>query len=493
MLYGYGKAVLSMGSPQMVVVSNRGAYVLQEHGDVLVPKRTVGGLASAVEPVLTDYGGTWISWCGRLDNSGRNVGAMLEVPQADPRYQIQEVLLTEEEHTRYYHGFCNACLWPLLHQLPERCTFHKDYWEAYRRVNRKFARITLQTRKEIYWIHDFHLALVPQFLRNALPEAKVAFFWHVPFPPADFFQILPWGRQIIYGLLGSDLIAFHTPQYAQNFMDTAALYYPVKIFREQGFLRFRNRKILVQALPVGINFHRFEQLATDPKVWLKAQEIRKSLGAEKILLGVDRMDYTKGIPQRLKALAHLLEHYPAYRGKVTLLQIAVPSRNGVGEYGVLRQEVERLVGEINGRYDQGQGAIPVRYRYQSLDLPELVAHYLAADVLLVTALRDGLNLVAKEFVASRIDSRGVLVLSQFAGAAHELQGAVLANPHEPADLARKIKIALEMSPQEQRSRMEAMRKVVKNHDVRWWWQSHFKIIKSIHTGTTVTTTNAANL
>lgn len=492
MLYGYGKAVLSAGSPQVVVVSNRGAYVLQEHGDALIPKRTVGGLASAVEPVLTDYGGTWISWCGRLDNSGRKTGAMLEVPQTDPRYQIQEVLLTEEEHTRYYHGFCNACLWPLLHQLPERCTFRQDYWEAYRLVNRKFARITLQTEKEIYWIHDFHLALVPQFLRKSLPEAKIAFFWHVPFPPADIFQILPWGRQLIYGLLGSDLIAFHTPQYAQNFLETVARYYPAKISREQGLIRFRHRRIIVSAIPVGINFHRFEQLAADPKVRLRAQEIRNSLGAEKVLLGVDRMDYTKGIPQRLKALACLLEQYPPYRGKVTLLQIAVPSRNGVGEYGALRQEVERLVGEINGRFDEGQGAIPVRYRYQSLDLPELVAHYLAADVLLVTALRDGLNLVAKEFVASRIDGRGVLVLSQFAGAAQELQGAILANPHEPHDLARKMKAALEMPLPEQRSRLEAMRRVVKNHDVRWWWQSHFKIIKSLYPGT-IPTPSAARL
>ncbi|WP_194174929.1 alpha,alpha-trehalose-phosphate synthase (UDP-forming) [Desulfofundulus thermobenzoicus] len=472
-------------NPQIVVISNRGAYAFQERDRELIPKRTVGGLASALEPVLTDYGGTWISWCGRLDKPDLERGIRLGVPPGESRYHIQEVLLTREEHDLYYHGFCNAALWPLCHQLTDRCSFQKNYWEAYRKVNQKFARAARNIKKEnprdIFWIHDFHLSLVPQYLRHQLPDARIAFFWHIPFPPADTFHILPWSRQIIYGLLGCNAIAFHTDQYVQNFLDAVSFFYPVTIFREQGLILFRNRKIYVQALPVGINYHHFEQLAADPLVRARAQEIRQSLGAEKIILGVDRLDYTKGIPQRLQAMACLLEKYPGYRGRVTLLQIAVPTRNGIGEYGVLKKEVERLVGEVNGRYDQGQGAIPVRYRHVSLDQEELVAHYLAADVLLVTALRDGLNLVAKEFVASRIDGRGVLVLSPFAGAARELQGALLANPYEPSHLATRIKLALEMPLAEQKSRLESLRRVVRSRDVRWWWQNNLKPVKSPYT------------
>ncbi|MBE3586426.1 alpha,alpha-trehalose-phosphate synthase (UDP-forming) [Desulfofundulus thermocisternus] len=487
-MYSYGRS-----SAQLAVVSNRGAYTIQESHDRLVTRRTVGGLASAVEPVLHAQGGTWISWCGRIDNSGKDRGAKLCIPPGEPRYHLQEVFLSTEEHDNYYHGFCNACLWPLCHQMPERCSFKKVYWDAYRRVNQKFARITMETRKEIYWVHDFHLALVPQLLRNMSGSATIAFFWHIPFPPPDIFQILPWGRQIIYGLLGSDLIAFHTTRYVQNFFDTVACYYPARIYPEQGLIRLHNRRILVQAIPVGINCHRFEQLAADPAVRARAEEIRRSLGAEKILLGIDRMDYTKGIPERIRAMAYFLEKHPEYCGRVTLLQIAVPSRNGIGEYGVLKQEVERLVGEINGRYDRTYGAVPVRYRYQSLDQAELVAHYLAADVLLVTALRDGLNLVAKEFAISRIDGKGVLVLSPFAGAAEELHGALLANPFEPAHLAAKIKMALEMPLQEQKNRLESLRRTIKNRDVRWWWQSNLKLVKSLVSGLSPASTSAANL
>lgn len=481
------------GRSNLVVVSNRGAYVFQERENTLLTRRTVGGLASALEPVLTDHGGTWISWCGRIDKDGRQTGVKVSVPPGEPRYNIQEILLTEEEYRNYYHGFCNACLWPLCHQLPERCDFKKEYWKAYCMVNRKFARSTGETGKEIFWIHDFHLTLVPQLLRHDLPRARIAFFWHIPFPPADLLQILPWSRHLVYGLLGSDLIAFHTSQYVQNFLDAVSWYFPDAIPRKQGLIHFRDRKIMVESLPVGINYHRFEKLAADPAVRSRAWEIRQALGGEKILLGVDRMDYTKGIPERIRAMGFLLEKYPQLRGKVTLLQIAVPSRNALGEYGALKQEVERLVGEINGRYDRGYGAVPVRYRYHSLDQAELVAHYLAADVLLVTALRDGLNLVAKEFVASRIDGRGVLVLSPFAGASQELQGALLANPYEPAHLAGKIKMALEMSPQEQKMRLESLRRAVKSRDARWWWQSNLSLARSTGSGMGRKTTSSASL
>ncbi len=478
---------------KLVVVSNRGSYVLSEHNELITWKRAVSGLVSAVEPILNSAHGTWVAWCGRLSNNTKK-GVKIAVPPGAPRYTLQEVLLDEEEYNDYYHGFSNSCLWPLAHQMIDKCDFQRKYWWAYRKVNHQFARAAMEAAGEdsILWVHDYHLTLVPQLIRRRFPGAKIAFYWHIPFPPPDVFSVLPWSRQVLHGLLGNDLIAFHTRTYLENFIACAKKYFSLKVNPEHGLIWLGNRRITVRALPVGVNWQRFEQLAGDPEVRARAQQIRQAIGAEHLFLGVDRLDYTKGIAERIKAFGTFLEKCPQYQGKATLLQIAVPSRNGVEAYDRLKEEVERLVGEINGRYDRGYGAVPVRYLHHSLNEKELVAHYLAADVLLVTALRDGLNLVAKEFVAARTDGRGVLLLSQFAGAAEELKSAVLANPYDIVQMARRMKYALEMPPEEKQERLRTLQQIVKNKDSRWWWQAHLKLISLPHGWLTPEKSIAAN-
>jgi len=473
------QTALNPGRPagKLVVVSNRASYVFTGSAGQITWKRAVSGLVSAVEPVLNTVGGTWVAWCGRLDGR-QGKGMRIGVPAGSPRYFLQEVIFGEEEYRGYYHGFANGCLWPLAHQMLEKCNFQGEFWPAYRQVNHKFARAVLESAREdsIFWVHDYHLALVPQLLRRRLPGAKVAFFWHIPFPPPDVFAVLPWGRQVLHGLLGSDLIAFHTRSYLENFLACAKKYFRLKVNPEHGLIWFGSRRLIARAIPVGINWQRFEQLADDPEVKAQAQRIRRSTGAEYLFLGIDRLDYTKGIPERIKAFGAFLDRFPQYRGKTALLQIAVPTRNGVEAYDKLKQKVERLVGEVNGAHDHGYGAVPVRYLHRSLSEKELAAHYLAADVMLVTALRDGLNLIAKEFIATRTDGQGVLLLSPFAGAADELTSALLANPYNLNQLVNRMKTALEMPPEEKRERLRALQQTVKNKDSRWWWQTQLKLI-----------------
>ncbi|MEW6425989.1 MAG: trehalose-6-phosphate synthase [Bacillota bacterium] len=461
----------------LVVVSNRASYVFTGNREQITWKRAVSGLVSAVEPVLNSFNGTWVAWCGRLNN-GHARGMKIAVPAGSPRYTLQEVTLDEEEYNGYYHGFANSSLWPLAHQMIDKCAFKQEYWQAYRQVNHKFARAVVDsaTEESIFWVHDYHLTIVPQLIRRRYPQSKIAFFWHIPFPPPDIFGVLPWARQVLHGLLGSDLIAFHTRSYLENFLACVKKYFRLQVNLEHGLVWSGNRRIIARAIPVGINWQRFEQLANDPEVKAQARRIRRAAGAEHLLLGIDRLDYTKGISERIKAFGAFLEKYPQYQGRATLLQVAVPTRNGVEAYARLKEEVERLVGEINGLYDRGYGAVPVRYLHRSLNEKELVAHYLAADVLLVTALRDGLNLIAKEFIAARTDGQGVLLLSPFAGAAEELKSAVLANPYNLNQLANRMKVALEMPPEEKQERLRTLQQVVKNKDSRWWWQTHLKLI-----------------
>ncbi len=465
----------------LAVISNRGAYTFAEENGKLKTTRSVSGLVSAVEPVLTSNKGIWVSWCGRLDNNRNSRGILAAIPTGQSQYNVQEVILNEKEYNAYYHGFSNSTLWPLAHQMIDKCVFEGEYWHAYRRVNYIFARITalVTQQDDLFWVHDYHLMLVPKLLRRYYPLARIAFFWHIPFPPPEVFQLLPWGKQLLQGLLKSDLVAFHTRSYVNNFLACVERYFPAKINQEKGTIRLRDRRIMVRDLPVGIDWRRFEQLASDPQIRLRANQIRHAIGSEYLLLGIDRLDYTKGIPEKIKALGEFLKRYPKYRGRVSLLQIGVPTRNGVDTYDLYRQKIAQVVGEINGLYDQGYGAVPVRYLNRSLDEKELVAHYLAADVMMVTPVRDGLNLVAKEFVASRNDGNGVLLLSTYAGAAEQLDGALLANPYDYEQLAVKIKKALEMSAAEKQEHLKVLKQSVMNKDIQWWWQANLKLVAAV--------------
>jgi len=456
---------------RLVVVSNRGPVEIKETPSGVSVSHTVSGLVSAVEPIIEATGGIWIAWCGRKKRKP-GVGHTWPVPRTEPRYSVREVTLSASEHRDFYLGFANDCLWPLCHSFIDRCVFNPDYWRSYQLVNQRFADAVAADWREgdVVWIHDYQLALTPAMFRALRPEARIAFFWHIPFPSYDVFSILPWAREILKGFLACDNIAFHSPVYLDNFLHCVSWLLDLEVDPEAGIVRWEGRDIIVRALPIGVDAARFIALATEPAVRQRAEAIRRSIGARFLVLGADRLDYTKGILERLQAVELFLERNPGYADDFTFLQVAVPTRTEGKAYRELRRAVEETVGRINGRFGE-QWRVPVRYQFRSLSPEYLAAHYLAADVALVTPLRDGLNLVAKEFVASRIDNAGVLVLSPFAGAAEQLTEAVIANPYYPHDVAEQLRFALEMPREEQARRMRAMRENVTRYNLTHWWQS----------------------
>ncbi|MHB8172670.1 MAG: alpha,alpha-trehalose-phosphate synthase (UDP-forming), partial [Thermincolia bacterium] len=442
----------------------------------------------ALEPLIKETGGVWVAWGGRLaEETSEEIrssepgllvtngcqepldGLRLEVPFDNPSYTLREVLLTDREVEGFYHGLANGCLWPLCHSFLEKCNYNPDEWVKYVEVNRKFARTVIEEAKEgdLIWVQDYHLALVPQWIRRWQPSARIAMFWHIPFPPYEVFSTLPWARQILLGLLGCDLLAFHLESYKENFLKCLRRYFGLEA--QDGYLNWGNHTLAVQAVPIGIDYREFEKTAEKPEVRQRAKEIREILDTDYVLFGIERLDYTKGILERLRALEIFLERYPAYQGRVTLIQVAVPSREDVPAYQALKRQVEEAVGRINGRFARNW-QVPVRYLYGSLSQEDLVAHYLACDLALVTPLRDGLNLVAKEFVASRVDKRGMLLLSPFAGAAAELTEALLVNPYAPGEVAVAIKQGLTMPIGELEKRLTKMQNRIKQKDAKWWWQ-----------------------
>lgn len=454
---------------RLLVVSNRGPITVREEKGRVVVSRSVSGLVSAVEPVLNLTGGVWLAWCGR-NGDDENRCPSWNVPRKDLRYTVKEIILTDKEYQNFYMGFSNECLWPLSHSFVDRCVIDERYWNYYRQVNHKFATAVAEEWQEgdLVWIHDYHLVLVPSMLRESLPEAKTAFFWHIPFPAYDLFRILPWAESLVEGLLSCNLVAFHSQAYVENFLQCVVRLLGAEV-TGKGVVRWKGKEVLVRAIPLGVDAAHFERLARNPRVQAWVAELRRGVGTRYLLLGVDRLDYTKGILERLQAIEKILESYPHYQGDLTFLQVAVPSRTEVKEYRKLKSEVEETVGRINGRFGLNW-QVPVRYYFNSLYPEQLVALYLAADVMLVTPVRDGLNLVAKEFVASRVDEGGVLVLSPFCGAAEQLKEAVTANPYYLEDLVEKISSALEMPSGEAQRRMRLLRENVKNYDINYWWQ-----------------------
>jgi len=459
---------------EFVVVANRLPVDLTVTADGQASwQRSPGGLVSALEPVMHTTQGAWIGWSGSPDSSSEPFDA--------DGMRLVPVELSVEDVADYYEGFANDTLWPLSHDVISTPEYHRHWWEAYRRVNRRFAEAAAEQASPgaVVWVHDYQLQLVPTMLRALRPDVLIGYFHHIPFPPLEIFAQLPWRRQVVEGLLGADLLGFQRTGDAGNF---------IRVVRRFTDLTTRGplvtvptpdggeRQVRTGAFPISIDSAHFDAMARTPEARARAREIRADLGnPEVVFLGVDRLDYTKGIRHRIKAYGELLAEGRLHVPDVALVQVASPSRQNVEAYQQLRQEVEILVGRINGDFGR-IGSSAVYYLHHSYPPEEMAALYLAADVMLVTSLRDGMNLVAKEFVAACTDDQGVLVLSEFAGAADELSGALLINPHDIDGLKDAIVRAAAMDLREMRARMRKLRRRVLSDDVGKWSRTFLRTL-----------------
>jgi trehalose 6-phosphate synthase/phosphatase len=445
----------------MVVVANRLPFDIEKHADgTTTTHQSPGGLVTALEPILSRRAGAWIGWSGTADHD-------LDPVLAD-QLTLEPVTLSADEVHDYYEGFSNATLWPLYHDAVAESEFHRDWWERYVQVNQRFAdrAAAVAAPGATVWVHDYQLQLVPAMLRRLRSDVRIGFFLHIPFPPAELFNRLPWRTQIVRGLLGADLIGFQLPGGARNFARLARSL--VDVTGKGHRLFHEGRTVRVDAFPISIDSASLAELAAEPAVLERARELRAELGdPRRIILGVDRLDYTKGINVRLQAFSELLaEKDPSVEGTV-MVQIATPSRERLESYIRMREEIERQVGAINGNYGK-IGAPAVHYLHQSLPREDLSAFYAAADVMTVTPLRDGMNLVAKEYVAARVNGGGVLLLSEFAGAAKELRTALMVNPYDTDGVKEALRQALTMPVGEARRRMRSLRRHVLVNDVDKW-------------------------
>jgi trehalose 6-phosphate synthase/phosphatase len=454
-----------MTSNRVLIVANRLPVTVRNapEGVELVPSS--GGLATGLRPWHERSDGVWFGWPGDCSETttanGTPVDENLQAARMIP------VHLSANQVDGYYYGFANQVLWPLFRYSVDRVPVDAAGWAEYQDVNETFATEVAREYRpgDIIWVHDYHLMLLPALLRQRLPRARIGFFLHVPFPSPEVFRVLPSRREILHGVLGADLVGFHTFGYMRHFM--MSLLHVGGIEPDVDRVRVGEREVKVGVFPMGVDAASFATLALDPQVRARVDAIRRHAAGRRIILGVDRLDYTKGIPRRLQAIAEVLTREPALRDRMRYLQIAIPSRGGLDSYERFRRDVEETVGRLNGSYGTLQ-SLPIHYVHQTVSLQELVALYCAADVMLVTPLRDGMNLVAKEFAASRVDEDGVLVLSEFAGAATELQGAVTVNPYDVHTMADSICRGLSMPVEERRARMHALRRRVCDHDVFVW-------------------------
>lgn len=454
----------------LVVVANR---LPVEYDDDTGWKSAPGGLVTAMESVLRDRQALWIGWSGRFEDA-EGSGDIPAPPAGDGGLQLDEVLLTEAEVEGYYEGFSNNAIWPLYHDAIVTPIYHRTQFQTYRRVNEKFARRVAEVAppEALVWVHDYQLQLVPRMLRQLRPDLRIGFFLHIPFPPVELFSQLPWRRQVLEGLLGADLIGFQTKEGALNFLRLVQRFLALRPGGDRVVVDelSGSRTVRVDAFGIGIRAEDFESLAEAPETIARAEQIRNDLGKpDLLLLGVDRLDYTKGISVRIRAVTELLLDGELDPASTVFVQVATPSRENVEEYRRIRDDVELLVSRANG--DIGKlGTTPIHYLHQPMPRDELAAMYVAADVMLVTPLRDGMNLVAKEYVACRTNEDGALVLSEFTGAAHQMPDAWLVNPYDITGVKHSILDAARAAPEEAHRRMLSLRHGVFEEDVERWAQ-----------------------
>ncbi len=463
-------------SGRVIIVSNRLPVTVTKREKRLHFTPSAGGLATGLASFYREQGGLWLGWPGLSAESLR--GREEEIMSQLQHYSCRPVFLTQRQVENYYYGFSNKTLWPLFHYFLQYAIFDQKLWESYRRVNRLFCDAVLEVadKDSTIWVHDYQLLLLPALIRERLPEAKIGFFLHIPFPSFEIFRVLPWRADLLNGLLGADLVGFHTFDYARHFLSSVRRILGYE--HNLGVITTERQLVKVDVFPMGIDFDRFAYSFERADVCHEVRRIRRRIGERKVILSVDRLDYTKGIAQRLKAFDLFLERYPEYKEKVVLILVAVPSRTRVEHYMLLKREVDELIGRINGRHGV-LGWTPIWYLYRSLPFSTLAALYNLADIALVTPMRDGMNLIAKEYVATTPGDKGVLILSEMAGAAAELGEALIINPFDLNQMAEAMREAMEMPEEEQRDRNRIMKERLRRYTVHRWAEEFMERLDEI--------------
>jgi trehalose 6-phosphate synthase/phosphatase len=454
-------------SEKLIFISNRLPVTIEKKKGKISYKQSMGGLATGLGSFYQKYESLWIGW-GGVTSESLNVNEKKAIQRTlEKEYKNHAIFLSKMDVKQFYYGFCNRTIWPLFHYFPNYTIYDKSMWQAYKKVNKLFCETVAQIAnpEDTIWIHDYQLLLLPSLLREKLPDTKIGFFLHIPFPSFEIFRLLPWRNEIIEGILGADLVGFHTYDYVRHFLSSVS--------RLMGFehtigqIIIDNRMVKVDAFPMGIDYDRYLSAPGTKETKREIEKLKKRAGGNKIILSIDRLDYTKGILHRLEAFDSFLHTYPEYREKVTMILVAVPSRTGVETYRILKSELDKLVGRINGEFGTMEW-MPVWYLYQFLPFEKLTALYFISDVALVTPLRDGMNLIAKEYITAKGNSGGMLILSGMAGAIHELGEAIIVNPNNRDQVAAAIKEALEMPVEEQKARNEVMQDRLKRYNVSRW-------------------------
>lgn len=446
--------------------------------------RAAGGLTSALDPVMQACHGTWVAWgSGNADHETVDAQDRVRVPPNNPQYTLRRIWLSEPQVRNFYYGLANSALWPLCHLQLERATFKPLHWRHYQEVNEIYAAATAEEcagGPATVWVQDYQLALCPQYLRRHNPELSIMQFWHTPWPPWEVFRVCPWRRELIEGLLGNDLLGFHLDQYCKNFLECVERVLGVSVDLKAGMVEYEGHETWVRPFPISIDYDWWASLAGQRRVTRRMAQLRAKpeLAFPILGLGVDRLDYTKGIVSRFEAIEHFLEKYPEYQGRFCFVQIAVPSRTQIDEYRHVKEQVEALVERINRRFGTDSSK-PIHYRYEHLEPNELVVYYRLADFAMVTPLYDGMNLVAKEFVASQVERKGVLICSEFAGAAGQLDNALMINPYDIESVADTLKQAIEMPVAERMQRMACLQEHIAEHNIYKWLADIFSELARI--------------
>ena len=469
---------------KLIIVSNRLPVTVQKSKGKFIFQPSVGGLVTGIGSLDMAKEQIWAGWPGITFSGYKSKVDTKKLKEMLVSESYHPVFLSKNDIENYYHGFCNEIIWPLFHYFVQYAIYEKKFWESYRKVNETFSNTILEVagNDDVIWIHDYHLMLLPELIRKRLPGAKIGFFLHIPFPSSEIFRLIPWCGEILRGLLGADLIGFHTFDYARHFLESVrrVLGYEHTL----GQLTLGDHAVRVDTFPMGIDFEKFSSAPEEPEVQDRISRLRADIKEDyKVILSIDRLDYTKGIPERLRAFDLFLKKYPKYSGKVIFIVVAVPSRTEVEHYQQLKREVDNLTGKINGQHGK-IGWVPIWYMYRSFDFKDLSALYSIADVLFLTPLRDGMNLVAKEYVAARTNEDGVLILGEMAGTAKELGEALIINPNDLDGTADSLNKALRMPINEQNRRMKSMRKRLKRYDVKRWahdFMERMKQIKAVQT------------